>query len=78
MKLVHLDGRQHLTLAAHLRVAEEHLLATTAIVNRAPYTDAILRILRELQCRVIEPLQEEWYSKEWGGENPYQSTNYAV
>jgi hypothetical protein len=78
LKLGHLDGGQHFKLADHLQAAQNALEEATRIVNRAPYTDATLRVMRAIQERLIDPLREEWDHHDWGGDNPYPSVNHAI
>lgn len=73
-----MNGGNHLKLAEALQRAEEELLIAARMVDRAPFTDVTLKILQKIQCKLIDPLREEWETKDWDGENPYQSTNYVA
>ena len=64
-------------LAANLtRQAQETLNALTKLVARARYTDRTLRIQRDVQRRLIDPLRDTWDEEHEPSKNPYQSIGY--
>lgn len=56
LKLAHLTEEQHLKLAELLSQAQQLLGETCKIVQRAPFTDEVLRVEKRLQENLIDPL----------------------
>lgn len=57
-KLRHLSAEQHVEAAKLLRRIQDDLLQLSRIVNRAPFSDEILRRQKAIQERVINPLRD--------------------
>ena len=72
-KFRHLSRDDHIIAATLTRQAQETLDALAKLVNRAPYTDRTLRVQRDVQEKLIDPLREAWDESE---QNPYQSIGY--
>lgn len=58
MKLNHLTDRDHAEAARLLREVQDNLGALARIIDRAPFTDRVMRIQKAVQERLIDPLKE--------------------
>jgi hypothetical protein len=57
MKLDHLTDADHIEAARLLNEVQDNLKALTFIINRAPWTDRVLRVQKAAQERLIDPLK---------------------
>jgi hypothetical protein len=58
MKLGHLSEADHAEAARLLTEVQDKLATLIRIVNRAPWTDRVMRAQKVVQVRLIDPLSE--------------------
>ena len=58
--ITHLTRDQHMQAAALSKQAQDALSELAKLVQRAPYTDLTLRVQRDFQGKLIDPLREAW------------------
>jgi hypothetical protein len=80
LSLSHLSVAEHQELARLLSRVQDDLRATTAIVQRAPFTDRVLRCQKSVQESLIDELLFAWdaANPERWKEQPYPSVYYAT
>jgi hypothetical protein len=82
--LDHLTDENHQQAARLLNEVQNNLLALSRVVNRAPWTDRVMRVQKAVQERLIDPLSEARdRGREQGGLPPerdsiYPSVYYSV
>lgn len=83
MKLDHLTDQDHVEAARLLTEVQNNLKALTRIVGRAPWTDCVLRVMKAVQERLIDPLSHARESSRerqqiYSRDDLYPSVGYSV
>jgi hypothetical protein len=80
LSLSHLSADEHRELARLLNRVQDDLKATTAIVQRAPFTDRVLYCQKRVQESLIDELLCAWdaANPERWQEQPYPSVGYIA
>ena len=80
LRLNHLSQDDHMRAAVLLRRVQDDLREVSRIVQRAPFTDRVMRCQKGVQERVIDPLREaaDANGHDAGSVSIYPSVYYAI
>jgi hypothetical protein len=83
LKLDHLSMSNHEEAARLVKQVQDDLDALTRIVERAPFTDTVLRVQKRVQESVVDPLNEAFQRRDdveprHHGKSLYPSVGYSV
>lgn len=79
LPLKHLTKDEHAEAARLLSQIQDELRALTRIVQRAPFTDRVMRVQKSVQERLIDPLREaEMEHLDIRSDVGYPGVSYAV